>query len=117
MQIGLNMGLFRRRSGKGFKADKESMRSSNTNSDKASLQTSNGSTSRDRTRMHLPEVTIPKPPDPLVDPAGYLRSIQAVRERSTMVMEKAKSNELNHFDINMDMFQNAVDYVVSIIKV
>jgi Protein of unknown function (DUF1688) len=67
--------------------------------------------------MSLPKIPVPGPPDPALDPAGYLRSIHAVRERSKLVMHKATSNSLNHFDVNMDMFQNTVDYVVSIIKV
>ena len=34
----------------------------------------------------LPNVPLPKAPDPNLDPAGYLRSIYAVRERSKLVM-------------------------------
>ena len=67
--------------------------------------------------MSLPSVAIPGPPDPELDPAAYLRSIHAVRERSKLVMRTAMSNKLSHFDVNMDMFQNTADYVVSIIKV
>lgn len=67
--------------------------------------------------MSLPDIPIPKPPDPAVNPAAYLKSIHSVRERSKLVMEKATSNSLNHFDVNMDMFQNTANYVVSIIKV
>lgn len=67
--------------------------------------------------MSLPDIPIPKPPDPALNPAAYLKSIHSVRERSKLVMEKASSNSLNHFDVNMDMFQNTANYVVSIIKV
>lgn len=67
--------------------------------------------------MSLSDFPIPKPPDPAVDPAGYLRSIHSVRQRSAMVMRKAKTNELAHFDVNIDLFQDTADYVVSIIKV
>jgi Protein of unknown function (DUF1688) len=67
--------------------------------------------------MSVPSIPIPSPPDPGLDPAAYLRSIHAVRERSKLVMRAAKSNGLSHFDVNMDMFQNTADYVVSIIKV
>lgn len=67
--------------------------------------------------MALPNIPIPKPPDPTLNPAAYLKSIHSVRERSKLVMAKATSNNLSHFDVNMDMFQNTANYVVSIIKV
>lgn len=67
--------------------------------------------------MPLPNNPISKPPDPALDPAAYLRSIHSVRERSRLVMAKAESNQLSHFDVNMDMFENTAKYVVSIIKV
>jgi len=63
------------------------------------------------------DIEIPKPPDPEVNPAAYLRSIHAVRERSKFVLDKAKANRLNHFDVDMSKFQDTADYVVSIIKV
>ncbi|KAF7502774.1 hypothetical protein GJ744_005164 [Endocarpon pusillum] len=66
--------------------------------------------------MSVPDIPIPKPPDPALNPAAYLKSIHSVRERSKLMMEKATSNSLNHFDVNMDMFQNTANYVVSIIK-
>lgn len=55
--------------------------------------------------------------NPQVDPAGYLRSIHAVRERTRLVFEKAKRNELLHFNVDMDKFSETAAYVVSIIKV
>ena len=64
-----------------------------------------------------PTMSIPGPPDPRVDPAAYLKSIHSVRERSAIVMQKASSNSLAHFDVNMDMFQHTAQYVVSMIKV
>jgi hypothetical protein len=72
------------------------------------------------TRMsipHLPKITLPKAPDPHVDPAGYLRNIGAVRERCSVMLEKAKDNQLNHFDVDMSMFDATTKFVVSIIKV
>lgn len=60
---------------------------------------------------------ISPPPDPNIDPAAYLRSIHAVRQRSKFVMLKAKSNQLNHFDVDLDKFGATAQYVVSIIKV
>lgn len=62
-------------------------------------------------------VVMPKSPDPRVDPAGYLRSIGAVRERCGLILEKAKKNELNHFNVDMDKFDDTVKFVISIIKV
>jgi hypothetical protein len=59
---------------------------------------------------------IPEPPDPRKKPAEYLRSIHAVRQRSKLVLQKAKANRLNHFDVDMTKFSDAADYVVSIIK-
>jgi len=65
----------------------------------------------------LPDIPIPKAPDPALDPVGYLRSIHAVRERSRLVLEKAKKNQLKHFTVDMSKFQDTAAYVVSIIKV
>jgi hypothetical protein len=65
----------------------------------------------------IPHVPLPKPPDPWQDPAGYLRSIHAVRERSTLVLEKAKRNQLRHFEVDMQKFADTASYVVSIIRV
>jgi hypothetical protein len=65
----------------------------------------------------LPKVALPKSPDPQVDPAGYLRSIGSVRERCAIVHEKAKRNQLNHFEVDMTKFKDTTKFVVSIIKV
>lgn len=64
----------------------------------------------------MPDVTLPKPPDPNLDPAAYLRSIHAVRERSRIVFEKAKTNQLAHFDVDLNQFKVTAEYTVSIIK-
>lgn len=64
-----------------------------------------------------PKVDMPRPPDPQLDPAGYLRSLNAVRERSLIVTEKALRNELNHFDVDMSKFPDVVGFVSRIIKV
>lgn len=71
----------------------------------------------DRLAPNIPEIPLPKAPDPWQDPIAYLRSIYAVRERSMLVLEKAKANQLKHFDVDMDKFGDAASYVVSIIKV
>jgi len=65
----------------------------------------------------IPQISLPKAPDPNLDPAGYLRSIYAVRERSRLVLEKAKRNQLRHFTVDMSKFSDTANYVVSIIKV
>ena len=66
---------------------------------------------------NIPTIPMPKAPDPTIDPAGYLRSIYAVRERSKLVLEKAKRNQLRHFVVDMSKFADTANYVVSIIKV
>lgn len=60
---------------------------------------------------------LPKGPDPDLDPAGYLRSIGAVRERAQVITAKALRDELNHFDMDMTKFPEVVSFVASIIKV
>lgn len=65
----------------------------------------------------IPKIALPKAPDPNVDPAGYLRSIGAVRERCGIILEKAKNNDLNHFEVDMGRFKDTTKFVVSIIKV
>lgn len=66
---------------------------------------------------HIPKIDLPKPPDPDLDPAGYLRSLGAVRERCKIVTSKAVKNELNHFDVDMRKFPEVVSFVASIIRV
>lgn len=65
----------------------------------------------------FPSITLPRAPDPLLNPAAYLRSIHAVRERSKFILTKAKRNQLNHFNVDMTKFGETARYVVSIIKV
>ena len=65
----------------------------------------------------MPTIPMPRPPDPSVDPTAYLRSIHAVRERTRPVVEKAKRNQLKHFDVDMTKFGETAGYTVSIIKV
>ena len=65
----------------------------------------------------IPNIPLPRAPDPNLDPAGYLRSIYAVRERSRLVLEKARKNQLRHFTVDMTKFADTAAYVVSVIKV
>ncbi|KAL2163037.1 hypothetical protein VTH06DRAFT_6873 [Thermothelomyces fergusii] len=55
-------------------------------------------------------------PDPQLDPAGYLRSLGAVRERCKLVTAKACKNELLHFNVDMQKFPDVVSFVANIIK-
>lgn len=67
--------------------------------------------------VKLPKIDLPRPPDPQLDPAGYLRSLGAVRERCKIVTDKALRNELKHFDVDMQKFPDVVSFVSGIIKV
>lgn len=66
--------------------------------------------------VKLPKVDLLRPPDPQLDPAGYLRSLGAVRERSLILLNKALHNQLNHFDVDMSKMDN-VQFVARLVKV
>ncbi|KAM0271118.1 hypothetical protein ACHAQH_009205 [Verticillium albo-atrum] len=66
--------------------------------------------------VSIPKLDLPRPPDPQLDPAGYLRSLGAIRERSQIVTDKALRNELNHFDVDLNKFPDVVSFVAGIIK-
>ncbi|KAK8041586.1 hypothetical protein PG994_014593 [Apiospora phragmitis] len=66
--------------------------------------------------VQIPRVDLPKPPDPNLDPAAYLRSLGAVRERSRIIADKAVRNKLHHFDVDMNKFPDVVRFVCGIIK-
>ncbi|KAL9125560.1 MAG: hypothetical protein Q9217_005251 [Psora testacea] len=112
------MGLFSRKSTKntpnhGPIANGSRINNSNTLKPPPSSQTVNGSSF---SSPSVPDVSLPSPPDPTHDPAAYLRSIYSVRERTRLVYQRAKSNQLNHFDVDRSKFRDTADYVVSIIK-
>ncbi|KAF2858573.1 DUF1688-domain-containing protein [Piedraia hortae CBS 480.64] len=65
---------------------------------------------------NLPDLPLPKAPDPLQDPVGYLRSIYAVRERCKPILDKALEGKSTHFSVDMTKFADTAHYVVSIIK-
>lgn len=78
----------------------------------------NGSgSSTPRAKVVLPKIDMPKAPNPHIDPAAYLRSIGAVRERCNLILEAARRNQLTHFDVDMGKFEDTTSFVVSIIKV
>ncbi|RJE21720.1 Conserved fungal protein [Aspergillus sclerotialis] len=112
------MGLFKR------KDSKNSIHSEKDEQDIGSLNSGRTSTASLKSPpfkgsglpSSIPELPISKPPDPALDPAAYLRSIHAVRERCHIVLEKAKKNQLAHFDVDMSKFVPTASYIVSIIK-
>ena len=69
------------------------------------------------TSPSVSDITLPAPPDPKLDPAAYLRSIYAVRERTRLILNQAKRNRLIHFDVDLSKFRETAAYVVSIINV
>ncbi|KAL4883031.1 hypothetical protein BJY04DRAFT_31993 [Aspergillus karnatakaensis] len=113
------MGIFKRKDSKNSippeKDDRDSFVSVN------SARTSNASLKSPGYKggglpSSIPELSIASPPDPALDPAAYLRSIHAVRQRAHVITRKAKRNALNHFDVDMTKFAETASYVVSIIK-
>ncbi|KFA77803.1 hypothetical protein S40288_00540 [Stachybotrys chartarum IBT 40288] len=66
--------------------------------------------------VKLPKVDLPRPPDPQLDPAGYLRSLGAVRERSRIIFNKALRHELKHFDLDLNKLPDVVTFVAGLIK-
>ncbi|MCJ1348017.1 hypothetical protein MMC31_006247 [Peltigera leucophlebia] len=112
------MGFFNRKNGK-VSPNGDSTKSDGTRSSKSSLRSppraSNG-TGSSFSSPSLPDITLPPAPDPKIDPAAYLRSIYAVRERSKYVFVKAKRNQLAHFTVDLSKFNDTATYVVSIIN-
>jgi uncharacterized protein DUF1688 len=78
---------------------------------------SGGSTTNGALAAQIPKMDLPRPPDPQLDPAGYLRSLSAVRERSKIVKDKALQNQLAHFQVDMTKFPDVVSFVALIIRV
>lgn len=113
------MGLFKRKDSKHSihsEEDQDAQSAHSTRNSTASLRSS-AIKSTGYLPVSIPEVPISKPPDPSLDPAAYLRSIHAVRERSRIVLQKARADQLTHFDVDMSKFEATASYVVSIIKV
>lgn len=118
------MGLFNKKNSKpSLKGGNDSSTSIGTRNSNASIKSpslppnpTNGAAAFPAT-VRIPDIAMPKPPDPSLDPAAYLRSIYAVRERSRLVLHKAKKNQLTHFDVDPGKFKDTAGYVCSIIKV
>ncbi|KAL8959906.1 MAG: hypothetical protein Q9193_003304 [Seirophora villosa] len=113
------MGLFSRK-GKNAATDAASVTSkvSRTTSNLQPPQDNNHTMNglQHATSPSLVNIALPPPPDPNTEPAAYLRSIHSVRERSRLVYDKAKRNQLAHFDVDLTKFGETAAYVVSIIK-
>ena len=109
------MGLFTRNKNKHL-SDRDSRTTPNGHSLKKPFAMHRANSTLSQTAS-LPDIPLPKAPDPNLDPAGYLRSIYAVRERTKLVLDKAKRNQLRHFNVDMSKFPDTAQYVVSIIKV
>ncbi|KAI4273754.1 MAG: hypothetical protein LQ337_004427 [Flavoplaca oasis] len=112
------MGLFRKSKAP---ADAESVTSKASRTTNNTAQSPPPSTKAMNGISSIPalstaNIALPPPPDPAQDPAAYLRSIHAVRERSRIVHEKAKCNNLAHFDVDPTKFRETAAYIVSIIK-
>lgn len=112
------MGLFNRKHKQSAEGDDNRNGARDTNpltKSPSASETMNGSAAIPGLAK-IPDITLPKPPDPSLDPAAYLRSIYSVRERSRLVMQKAKKNRLAHFDVDSSKFRDTAVYVCSIIK-
>ncbi|TKA24594.1 hypothetical protein B0A50_06354 [Salinomyces thailandicus] len=107
------MGLFSRKSNKHHQTNGDHTGNGNLRTPTFAMKRANSDPAQNAT---LPDIPLPKAPDPNVDPAGYLRSIYAVRERSKFVLDKAKRNQLRHFTVDMSKFSDTANYVVAIIK-
>ncbi|KAI7160356.1 DUF1688-domain-containing protein [Hortaea werneckii] len=107
------MGLFSRKSSK---HQSQTNGNSSTNGDLKTPFAMKRANSNPAQNATIPAIPMPKAPDPNVDPVGYLRSIYAVRERSRLVLDKAKLNQLRHFTVDMSKFSDTANYVVAIIK-
>lgn len=107
------MGLFSRKP----KGDPSNNTSTATYRKPFAMMRTNSTTESPSQNSSMPDVPLPRAPDPNVDPAGYLRSIYAVRERSRLVLDKGKRNQLRHFNVDMSKFPDTAHYIVSIIKV
>ncbi|ORX97171.1 hypothetical protein BCR34DRAFT_497123 [Clohesyomyces aquaticus] len=106
------MRLFGRKSSKPAISPGDSYHNGSNGSLKSPVPSSSNGTKS----VIVPDIPLPRAPDPALDPAAYLRSIYSVRERTRLVLEKAKKNQLKHFVVDMTKFQDTAGYVVSIIK-
>ncbi|RPA87331.1 DUF1688-domain-containing protein [Ascobolus immersus RN42] len=115
------MGLFKKKASKAsIGSEAKSFRKGSTTSVGSSIKSPTSLTSKyNGSYAAMPTIIstqLPPPPDPALDPAAYLRSIYAVRERNKFVIEAALQNKLTNFNVDIDKLQDVVDYVAMIIK-
>ena len=108
------MGLFNRKSTGRINTNGDSSSLAHSASSLKSPANGNGTSF---TSPSMADIVLPGPPDPILDPAAYLRSIYAVRQRSRYIIVNAKRNQLSHFDVDLSKWKETAAYVVSIIKV
>lgn len=77
----------------------------------------NGNPLSPGSQASVPRIDLPRPPDPNLDPAGYLRSLVAIRERSRIVYQKALKNDLKHFDVDFDKMSDVVAFITGLVRV
>jgi hypothetical protein len=116
------MGLFKKKASKAsIGSEAKSFRKGSTTSVGSSVKSPTSLTSKyNGSYAAMPTIIstkLPPAPDPAMDPAAYLRSIYAVRERNKFVIEAALQNKLTNFNVDLDKLQDVVDYVAMIIKV
>lgn len=113
------MGLFSRKASSDKRNEGNAKQSNGSASSPSTKPVANGTAPvrLPASKPDAPDVPLPKAPDPAVDPAAYLRSIYAVRERSKLVFDNARTDRLKHFTVDMSKFDDTASYVVSIIKV
>jgi hypothetical protein len=107
------MGFFSKKSG-----GSNSSSSSPKLSPKLQSQSSRSTISSPKTpSFSKPSTQLPPPPDPKVDPEGYLTSLQAVRQRSQLVYENVRRGQGKCFTLDPGQLDHVIKYVVGIIKV
>lgn len=111
------MGLFNRKSTSRIKTNGESSNLTNSAGSLKSPPPNSSTNGFSFNPASMADITLPGPPDPALDPAAYLRSIYAVRQRSRFIIVNAKRNQLSHFDVDFGKWKETAAYVVSIIKV
>lgn len=116
------MGLFKKKASKAsIGSEAKSFRKGSTTSVGSSVKSPTSLTSKyNGSYAAMPTIIstqLPPAPDPAMDPAAYLRSIYAVRERNKFVIENALQNKLTNFNVDLEKLQDVVDYVAMIIKV
>jgi len=67
--------------------------------------------------LSRPVAQLPSPPNPSIDPEGYLTCLQAVRQRSQLVYDRVRNGKGTCFTMDPTKIDDVIRYVVGIIKV